>query len=384
MKYHRRKTLLSLLLVLPAFVLTASGQTLQARLDRQTDFAPNAGSPIEQLIEVAKRFKIPIGIEWLGRDDIRQPELNSQSIEQERRPSDSPTPTSNTQSVLELIRSIAHQSPDLEVLVEDKLVHVFSKSSVVHPFNFLNLRINHFEVRDESLYGAQYRLSLAINMTLHPERYKNGYAGGYGGVSAYDPSGLFYIKNITFSADDLTVRDILNKIAIENGNSLWLVRLRPEEFAGDKPDWKAKPLDQSRHSPQSAYSPLSGRWQFIPLAGLSQLAKEQVNVELTIDGFFTAKQFAFPVMMEHRLGGAPGNGNGISSSDGSRCTYSVGVSGVQNDRVAIHVSVTVTPKGKPECVFNRIIEVVRGQIVEQEFGDIIRISALIEARAVSK
>ena len=45
-------------------------------------------------------------------------------------------------------------------------------------------------------------------MTLHPDRYKVGYGGGYG----YPRGGKLSIPNITIKAQNLSVREILDKI----------------------------------------------------------------------------------------------------------------------------------------------------------------------------
>ena len=48
-----------------------------------------------------------------------------------------------------------------------------------------------------------------INMLLYPERYREGYGGGYGAA----PDNPFWAENITFSGKDLTIREILTHIA---------------------------------------------------------------------------------------------------------------------------------------------------------------------------
>ena len=58
------------------------------------------------------------------------------------------------------------QSPEHQVLIEDGIVHVYSQSSLAHPFNFLNVRIESFGVEGESLYGGEASLCTAINITL--------------------------------------------------------------------------------------------------------------------------------------------------------------------------------------------------------------------------
>ena len=237
-----RQYLLSLTLLIISTFSSSSiySQTLKERLEQQTDFIPQNSSPAEQLIEVAQRFDIPMAIEWLDQTD-----------EQSK-----PTLAFKRGSVLNLIKIIVQQSPEHQLVIEDQILYIYPPAVVSRPFNFLNLRIDSYSVEDESLFGAEDKLRLGINMMLYPELYKNGYGGGYGGGYPH----AFWKKNISFSGHDLTIREILTKVAEESGNALWIVRLDPDEFAGDKPKWAGVPIDKYGHSP------LNTRWRFIPLS----------------------------------------------------------------------------------------------------------------------
>jgi hypothetical protein len=41
-----------------------NAQSLNQKLLQKTEFKPKAGAPLDQLIEIAKTFDIPMGIEW--------------------------------------------------------------------------------------------------------------------------------------------------------------------------------------------------------------------------------------------------------------------------------------------------------------------------------
>ena len=230
---------LALLIIYTLSSSNSSAQTLQERLEQQTIFIPQNSSPAEQLIEVAQRFKIPMAIEWL-----------EQKSEQSK-----PTLNFKRGSVLDLIKTIIQQSPEHQLLVEGRILYIYPPAVAAHQFNFLNLRIENYEVNEESLFGAEDALRICINVMLYPELYKDGYAGGYGG--GYPD--VFWKKNVTFSGDDLTIREILNGIAAESGNALWIVKFNSDEFDGDQPKWIGVPINESGHSP------LNSRWQFIPL-----------------------------------------------------------------------------------------------------------------------
>jgi hypothetical protein len=231
---------LALLIIYTLSSSNSSAQTLQERLEQQTAFIPQNSSPAEQLIAVAQRFKIPMAIEWLEqKSDQSKPSLNFKNG-----------------SVLDLIKAIIKQSPEHQLLNEGRILYIYPPSVAAHQFNFLNLRLDNYEVNEESLLGAEFELRISINAKLYPELYKNGYNGGYGS----DPDDVFWKKSITFSGNGMTIREILNRIAEENGNALWIVKINSDEFAGDKPKWVGVPIDEH------GSSPLDSRWRFIPLS----------------------------------------------------------------------------------------------------------------------
>ena len=162
---------------------------------------------------------------------------------------------SEKRSVLELIKAIVSQSPRHQIVAQDHIVYVFPPAAMSSRMNFLNLRIGHYEVRNESLFGAEAWLRTCINMVLYPELYENGYGGGYGGGFPH----IFWKRNITVSDDKLTIREILNQIAVESCSSLWIVELSADELKGDKPKWVGIPINDN------GQSPLAGRWHFISI-----------------------------------------------------------------------------------------------------------------------
>jgi len=253
------KTFTQILLTLTSVVSIAavwsvphtSSQTLISKLERQTEFLPQSALPVEQLIEVAQQFKIPMAIEWLERSNAKP-----QTVV-----------TFSGGSVLQLLNAILQESSEHQLVVEDRMLRVFSQAVVSHPFNFLNLHISRYQVTDESLLGAQAMLRTKINMMLYPELYKHGYGGGYGGAA---DSG-FWVRNISFSGQDLTIREILMKIAEANGNAVWVVRLSPEELAGDKPKWLGVAINEYGHAP------INDRWRFIALSECERSKRLQLT-----------------------------------------------------------------------------------------------------------
>lgn len=213
-------------------------QILESKLDQKATFVPQNKSALDQLIEIAQHYQIPMGIEWSGQRDVKTDALA----------------LGHDATVRELISAVLLQAPSQQLIVEDGIIHITSSDHATDAQNILNLRIEKFRMTNENLFYAEDRLRLAIDMTLHPDDYEDGFIGSYG----YAPGDVFAVKNISFEASNLTVRNILDKIALANGNALWVVRLGTAEQKIDQ----QKPQAASRNGEQIA-NPLP--WKFIPL-----------------------------------------------------------------------------------------------------------------------
>jgi hypothetical protein len=233
----RINRLLLSLIVSVFFQSPAFCQTLDSRLSQLTDFIPQSDSVPDQLVEIAQKYGIVMGIEWL-EDGRPQPALSF-----------------HHGSVRKLIQAIVQRSRTHKATFDSSIVHVFSTSARSNPMNFLNLRIPEFRVQEESLFGADAWLKTSINLLLYPPEAGQGYGGGYGGG---EPQ-VYWKRNITFSGRNLTIREILTGIAVTSGNALYYVQLHPDEFKEQQPYWIGVPRNEFGHSP------LNARWRFIPV-----------------------------------------------------------------------------------------------------------------------
>ncbi len=178
--------------------------SLNQKLSQKTQFKPKAGAPLDQLIEVAKTFDIPMGIEWYESAKCNASPSNVQSEE----------------TVRELLTSIVRSCRGQTLAVDQGVVHVRSRFAR-HHHNILNLRLWRFRIKDGNVFDAKFELRQGIDMELHPEKYPCGWNGGYG----FPPDDVLSIQNISFSARNIAVRDVLDRIVKANGNSIWVVRL---------------------------------------------------------------------------------------------------------------------------------------------------------------
>jgi hypothetical protein len=215
----------------------ARAQTVEARLSQRVESFDSESSTTEgQLLDLARRFQIPIGLELIASagNTVKAVHLANSTV-------------------LEALRTILKQSTAYDFDVTDGVVNIFLSSLVGDAKNFLNLRLSKFEIKNLNLIGARYYLKLAILQELHP---KMNYGGGYGGVKLN--SDLDIVK-INLSTENLTVRQILNRLILAEGNAGWIVRLNPQVKMPDEI------LYAQLTSPEDSSVAPDFYWEFISL-----------------------------------------------------------------------------------------------------------------------
>jgi hypothetical protein len=118
----------------------------------------------------------------------------------------------------------------------------------------LNLRLKDYCVKDESVYGANFEVSMGIDTMLYPEEFKYGSNGGYGGGEE-----TLWLNAINICVDNRSIRELLTEIAAQSGKAGWMAHLKPEELKGKRPFWKGQPLNEH------GTSPITGHWFFFDL-----------------------------------------------------------------------------------------------------------------------
>ena len=234
--YNRSVALLIILLNLSVPV---AAQTVREKLQQQTNYRPRTTAPDEQLIEVARRFKIPMAIEWLDEKPATD-QLAGLKFDKG--------------SVSDLIKAIVDRAPQENLIVEDRIVRVFPPSAFNNQLNFLNLRLEDYCVKDECVYGADFEVRMWIDTMLYPKEFENGSNGGYGGGEE-----TLWINAINICVDNRSIRELLTEIAAQSGKAGWMAHLKPEELKGKQPFWKGLPLNEH------GTSPITGHWYFFDL-----------------------------------------------------------------------------------------------------------------------
>jgi hypothetical protein len=328
---------------------------LEEKLGTATDYVPKAAAPVDRLVEVARRFKLPMAVEWVERTEPSGPE---KSLPARRR------------SLRELVEEIVSVSPEHKVEVEGGILHVYSSVAAPHPFNFLNINLDSYDVHEGDLFEADDQLRWAVRFALYPEKYRDGYGGGYGHGSPE----VFEFPKFTISATDVTIRSVLNRIIEAQGNSMWVVTLKGAELDGRRPSWKGK-------DPDAGDEPLTTRWRFLPLAEIAELAPEQLAVDVNVDALFNKRMTTIPVLMEHRLyvNGGGGTG-GTYYEDGSTFSYGARIEKMEQDVVTLSVTLKVKRAGEAEFKFDGKLRVTRGRVTELRPEPGIKIRAYLEPR----
>lgn len=220
-------------------------QSLQSKLlQKVKTFDTDNSSTVGQLIEFAQRFEVLMGIEWIDNSNEKAAD---------------PVHARNT-TAQQILQRILQNKPGTTFTLSSGVVHVFNVSHVANSQNFLNVRIPHFKVENESLFGAEWLLRGAIHQVLNPQ--PGGIGGGHGhGIPRSD---AFDVRNISFSINNATVRQILNIIAVRQGNALWVVRILPSQ---KMPDGR---FQAQATSASGADVAPDFHWDFLPLKDLKK------------------------------------------------------------------------------------------------------------------
>jgi hypothetical protein len=243
----RTITKLSLFLFVMLFGLlssSVSGQRLQSKLDQRVKaFDSESASTVDQLIEFAQRFEIPLGIEWMDNSNAKAaPPIHARNSTAKR-----------------ILEQIVHENSGNDFILTAGVVHVYSPKIIGDDRNFLNLRVPHFQVTNESLLGADFLLRVSIRQALNPR--SGGYGGGHGhGIPRSD---TFDIRNLGFSLHNATVRQILNTIVARQGNAFWVVRIKPLEVMGNGRFYVQTASATSKETAPDFH------WDFMPLKDLT-------------------------------------------------------------------------------------------------------------------
>lgn len=176
----------------------------------------------EALIRVSSDFRIPMGFTWVNTPAAR---------------AEIPFAWKDT-TVQEIIESIAKKQPGYHVDVGDALVHISPLGLIPDRQNFLKLRIARFEVQDDYIEVASWRLQALVT----PRTY---------GATSIGATGD---SKVNLDLKDSTVEDILDALAAASNRKIWIVTfagdtgLTPTGFRRTMSLWSGRPAPDDEHA----------------------------------------------------------------------------------------------------------------------------------------
>lgn len=218
-------------------------QTLQAKLVAVSgSYSVSAPDWLHALTKVAGAFQLPMGVEWIKEDGDSVPYMRSWR---------ETTP-------LAILQDLLKARPGYVLEIGEGVVHVLPTAMKGDRADVLNANIGMFEVRNQAVTMAAYGVLAGrvrdIMVPPDPGWPKQAMTinilGGLGdGV-------------VSFRMEHATVRDVLDKLCLGAGLSIWIVAYPPTPVKTRAGFLKTVPLvGNSNVSSDSRFVP---SWQFLP------------------------------------------------------------------------------------------------------------------------
>jgi hypothetical protein len=187
-----------------------AGDLRTALQSHAANYSVSADTVVDALIEVAERFKIPIGIVWIrGKPSELKPIRLSWT----------------DATVEQVVQDIVHTQRGYEIDVRNAVLHVRPRGLIPQRENFLRLRISRFGVENEVAEAASRQLVDLVNLQVAPPKplpagQSGGGMGFSQGVEVDDPQ-------ISISLAHVTVEDALDAISLVSPFKVWIVTFAP-------------------------------------------------------------------------------------------------------------------------------------------------------------
>jgi hypothetical protein len=158
---------------------------------------------VHALAATASKFNLPIGIEW-----ARSPE----TLRKVNRSWE------NT-SVQQILTSIVDSQPGYRLDVDNGLVHVYLNKMSPEKKDFLNLKVDRFELRHEVLETGSRKLHEVIKSKITPVQPQSQRPAGMG----YSQAANIGDPEFNLSLQNASVRQIIDQLALASDRKIWIV-----------------------------------------------------------------------------------------------------------------------------------------------------------------
>jgi len=155
-------------------------------------------------MKVADEFQIPMGIQWTKTQyTLRSVDLSWK-----------------TGDVRGVIATLTRTTPGYAFDTVDGVVHVFLKSGISARQDFLNLKVQRFEVKNEVIGLADRKLRRIVRSTVSPPKPLSPGAGEGGSMAARVGE-----EGISLELENSRVRGVLDKFVLLSERRIWVVTL---------------------------------------------------------------------------------------------------------------------------------------------------------------
>jgi len=142
MRYGSIMRLVSFAVTIVVFMFWSSaigcGQTIESRLNQPVEvFNSESRTTEEQLLDFARAFKLPVGLELMAGDEGLAAPIHAKDG-----------------SALNVLKMIIEQRPGYDFDIADGVINVYSTKLVGDAKNFLNLRLPKFQIENQNLIGG--------------------------------------------------------------------------------------------------------------------------------------------------------------------------------------------------------------------------------------
>jgi hypothetical protein len=182
--------------------------TLQKRIEY---YEMSEQSFLQALMRLATESGVPMGIEWIETPITMSPVHQRFS----------------NMTILQMLQNFLKSYSGYAMNVNNGVVHIFPSGPRDEQTSFLNIYVDKFEVRNEYVAVASYRLRQKIREILNPPL--PTVFGKPAGVAFSITSGLGD-QRISFTVTKVRIKDILDKFASMSQLKIWVVTY------GAKPD----------------------------------------------------------------------------------------------------------------------------------------------------
>src|SRR5579872_2815893 len=171
---------------------------LEYKLDKRVQYFDAAGRTlVENVVDLAYEYQLPLGIEYLDREALRRPiDLRLQN-----------------ESVRGILTAIVQQVPEYSVTFSDGLVDIFDPQEREDRSNLLNTIIKNVNITGREAGEANQELACALAHEIDPSTV----------CVASIAKGQLGQQKITLHLQNVKVYEVINAIVAQNQKAIWTV-----------------------------------------------------------------------------------------------------------------------------------------------------------------